>query len=786
MSGFVGGRHVLPEPGAPSRAVTALGIDEQTAPFDPVRPTAAPDGAPNVVVVVLDDLGFGSSSAFGGPCRMPTADRLADDGLRYTRFHVTALCSPTRQALMTGRNHHSVGMGGTTEMATSAPGYTGFRPRSAATMARTLQANGYSTAAFGKWHQTPPSEISPVGPFDRWPTGEGFDHFYGFMGAEMNHWSPLLYEGTTPVEPAPRAGYHLTEDLVDHAVDWVRTQRTMTPDRPFFTYLAFGASHAPLHVAPEWPERYRGEFDHGWDRQRELTLARQKRMGVVPEHTDLAPWAQGVPHWDELDEHRRTLGARFMETFAGFTEHADTELGRFVTALEELGALDDTLFVYLIGDNGASGEGGLEGTLVEHRLGHGLVDDPAEMIGHLDELGGPASYPIAPVGWALAMNTPYQWTKQVASHLGGTRDGLVVHWPRGITDRGGLRDQFHHVIDVLPTVLDCAGVPHPTSVDGAAQQPIEGVSMRYTFDAAGAPDRRRTQYFEMCGNRGVYHEGWTAVTRHGVPWEMVPTGRPAFRDDVWELYDLTTDPSQAHDVAAEHPRRLAALRELFLIEAAKYQVFPLDDRVTERENPSLAGRLDLLGDRRSITYHGRTRRLTEETAPNVKNRSHSVVADIEVPAADAIEGVIIAQGGRFGGWALSCLAGRPCYVYNWFGLRRYVLCGADPMPAGRHEVRLDFCYDGGGVGRGGTAVLSVDGAKVADGVVDATVAYYFSFDETFDVGVALGTPVSDEYADTDFTGTVHRVRIDLTGEEESRDDERRDDGGLLRRVMTAQ
>ncbi|MDT7746178.1 MAG: hypothetical protein QOE59_5256 [Actinomycetota bacterium] len=779
MSGFVGGRHVLPEPQAPSRVVTALGIGEQADPFDPVRPTAAPEGAPNVVVVVLDDLGFGSSSAFGGPCRMPTADRLAADGLRYTRFHVTALCSPTRQALMTGRNHHSVGMGGTTEMATAAPGYSGFRPRSAATMARTLQANGYSTAAFGKWHQTPPSEISPVGPFERWPTGEGFDHFYGFMGAEMNHWSPLLYEGTTPVEPVRRPGYHLSEDLVDHAVDWVGTQRTLTPDRPFFTYLAFGASHAPLHVAPEWPRRYRGEFDHGWDRQRELTLARQKELGVVPGHTDLAPWAQGVPHWDELDDDRRTLGARFMETFAGFTEHADTQLGRFVAALEELGALDDTLFVYLIGDNGASGEGGIEGSLVEHRLGHGLVDDPAEMIGRLDELGGSASYPIAPVGWALAMNTPYQWTKQVASHLGGTRDGLVVHWPRGISDRGGLRHQFHHVIDVLPTVLDCAGLPHPVSVDGAAQQPIEGVSMRHTFDAADAPERRRTQYFEMCGNRGIYHEGWTAVTRHGVPWEMVPTGRPAFRDDVWELYDLATDPSQAHDVAASHPGRLAALRELFLIEAARHQVLPLDDRVTERENPHLAGRLDLLGDRRSVTYRGHTRRLTEETAPNVKNRSHSVIADVDT-VLDS-EGLIVAQGGRFGGWALYCLRGRPCYVYNRFGLRWHTLRGAEPMPAGRHEVRLDFCYDGGGVGRGGTAVLSVDGVKVADGVVDATVAYYFSFDETFDVGVALGTPVSDDYADTDFTGTVHRVRIDLTGDEDGHDD-----GGLHRRVMTAQ
>ena len=778
------GRRVLPEPDARQQVVTALGVDEQQGAFEPVRPTAAPKGAPNVVLVVLDDLGFGSSSAFGGPCRMPTADRLAADGLRYTRFHVTALCSPTRQSLMTGRNHHSVGMGATTEMATSAPGYTGFRPRSAATLARTLQGNGYSTAAFGKWHQTPPAEISPVGPFDRWPTGEGFDHFYGFMACEMNHWYPLLYQGTTPVEPTrtPEEGYHLSEDLVDRAIDWVHTQRTMTPDRPFFTYLAFGAAHAPLHVAPEWQERYRGEFDGGWDRLRETTLERQRALGVVPPHAELSPWPDDVPHWDDLDDDRRRLGARFMETFAGFTEHADTQLGRFVAELEALGALDDTLFLYLLGDNGASGEGGIEGTHVEHRLGHGLVDDPADMIAHLDEIGGPASYPIAPVGWALAMNTPYQWTKQVASHFGGTRDGLVVHWPRSIADGGGVRHQFHHVIDVLPTVLDCAGIAAPTSVDGVAQQPIEGTSMRYTFDDPDAPDRRRTQYFEMCGNRGIYHEGWTAVTRHGIPWEMVPARRGAFREDVWELYDTTADPSQAHDVAAEHPETLDRLRDLFLVEAARYQVLPLDDRVTERENPQLAGRLDLVGDRTSVRYRGATRRLIEETTPNVKNRSHSVVADVETPG----DGVIVAQGGRFGGWALYVRDGRACYVYNYFGMRRHTVRAADAMGAGRHEVRMDFAYsydsDGGGVGRGGVATLRVDGREVGAVGIDATIPYYFSFDETFDVGVDLGTPVTDDYAagDNAFTGRVHTVRVDLAPAPADGDEE-----GLRRRVMAS-
>lgn len=776
----MGGRRVLPEPEPARPVVTALGVDEHDGTFDPVRPTVPPPDAPNVVVVVLDDLGFGSSSAFGGPCRMPTAERLADGGLRYTRFHVTALCSPTRQALMTGRNHHAVGMGATTEMATSAPGYTGVRPRSAATLARVLQGNGYSTAAFGKWHQTPPSEISPVGPFDRWPTGEGFDHFYGFMACEMNHWYPLLFDGTRPVEPSrrPEDGYHLSEDLVDHAVDWVRTQRALTPDRPFFTYVAFGASHAPLHVTPEWRDRYRGAFDDGWDRLRETTLARQKELGVVPEHTELAPWPDSVPHWDSLDDTRRTLGARFMETFAGFTEHADAQLGRFVDELEALGELDNTVFLYLLGDNGASGEGGIEGTHVEHRLGHGLVDDPADMLTHLDEIGGPESYPIAPVGWALAMNTPYQWTKQVASHFGGTRDGLVVHWPRGIADPGGLRHQFHHVVDVLPTILECAGITAPTSVDGVVQQPVDGTSMRYTFAAPDAPDRRRTQYFEMCGNRGIYHEGWTAVTRHGTPWEMVPTAGRAFRDDVWELYDTTTDPSQAHDVAAEHPATLARLQDLFFAEAVQNQVLPLDDRVTERENPQLAGRFDLVGERTSVTFHAPVRRLIEETVPNVKNRSHAVVADVE----GAGDGVLVAQGGRFGGWSLYVSDGRPCYVYNWFGWRRHTVRSDVALTPGRHEVRMDFAYDGGGVGRGGTATLRVDGHDVGSVRVDATVPYYFSFDETFDVGVDLGTPVTEDYAagDNAFTGTVHSVRVDLAAADPEHDPE-----GLHRRVMAS-
>ena len=527
---------------------------ETAVPREPIRPVRPPAGAPNVVVVLVDDMGFGASSAYGGPCRMPTAERLAGDGVRYSRFHVTSLCSPTRQALMTGRNHHSVGMGVTSEMSTLEPGYTGYRPASAATLAQILGGNGYSTAAFGKWHQTPPVEVTASGPFTRWPTGEGFDAFYGFMGAEMNHWYPQLYDGTTPVEPdrLPEDGYHLTEDLVDHAVDWVRTQQTLTPDKPFLTYLALGATHAPFHVPRAWQDRYAGAFDEGWDAVRESTLARQKELGLVPEDAELAPWAAGVPHWDELDPAERRVAARFMETYAGFAEHADHHVGRLVDALEELGVLEDTLVLYLLGDNGASGEGGPEGTVREHLVGHGFADDTAAMDACRDRIGDPTTYPIYPVGWALAMNTPYQWTKQVASHYGGTRDGLVAHWPGGMRARGVVRHQWHHVIDLLPTVLDAAGLPHPELVNGVPQQPVEGTSMRYTFDDPDAPDRRTTQYFEMVGNRGIYHEGWTAVTRHGTPWLMVDAGDRPFEDDVWELYDTTTDWTQAHDLAAEH------------------------------------------------------------------------------------------------------------------------------------------------------------------------------------------------------------------------------------------
>jgi arylsulfatase A-like enzyme len=730
---------------------------------DQIRPVRPPVGAPNVLVVLVDDMGFGASSAYGGPCHMPTAERLSADGLRYSRFHVTALCSPTRQALMTGRNHHSVGMGVTSEMSTLEPGYTGYRPASAATMAQILSGNGYSTAAFGKWHQTPAVEVSPSGPFTRWPTGEGFDAFYGFMGAEMNHWYPQLYDGTTPVEPdrLPEDGYHLTEDLVDHAVDWVTTQQALSPDKPFFAYLALGATHAPFHVPAEWRDRYKGRFDGGWDAERETILQRQKELGVVPQDAELSPWAEGVPHWNELDERTREVAARFMETYAGFAEHADHHVGRLVDALQEIGVLEDTLVLYMLGDNGASGEGGPEGTLHEHLVGHGFADNIANMHEQLDSFGDSTTYGIYPVGWALAMNTPYQWTKQVASHFGGTRDGLVVHWPHGFEARGEIRNQWHHVIDVLPTVLEVAGLPAPSSVNGVTQQLVEGVSMAYCFDDASAAERRTTQYFEMVGNRAIYHDGWTAVTRHGTPWLMVDGGDRDFLDDVWELYDTRSDWSQAHDLADQVPEKLRELWEVFVVEASRHQVFPLDDRVTERENPAVAGRLDLHHGRDTILLGPHTGRLTEEAAPNVKNRSHIITVRLDAHGED--DGVLVAQGGRFGGWSLYVVDGRPTYAYNTYGRTITHVRGRAQIPEGEHELAMNFEYGGSPPGGDAFVTLTVDGRDIGSGEIPATTAYYFAFDETCNVGVDRGSPVTDDYAPVHnrYTGTIHSVRFDL-------------------------
>src|SRR6266487_3574859 len=655
-------RNVLPIPDRGYAGLTTYDAKDPDTAFPPIEPLRPPAGAPNVLVVLIDDAGFGSSSAFGGTCQTPTFEKLAEKGLRYNRFHTTALCSPTRQALLTGRNHHAVGMGGITEIATSAPGYNSIRHNSAAPLAETLKLNGYSTAQFGKCHEVPVWESSPLGPFDAWPTGGGgFEHFYGFIGGETNQYAPALYQDTVPVEPdrTPEEGYHFTEDMTDHAIGWIRQQKALMPEKPFFVYYAPGATHAPHHVPKEWSDKYKGKFDQGWDKVREETLARQKELGVIPEDAELTKRHEEIPAWDDVDSALKPVLARQMEVYAGFMEHTDHQLGRVIAALEDLEILDDTLVYAIIGDNGASAEGTPNGTFNEMMVlnGAAALETTEFMASRIDDFGTPRAYNHYSVGWAHAMDAPYQWTKQVASHWGGTRNGTIVRWPSGIKGTGEQRSQFHHVIDVAPTVLEAAGVPEPTFVHGVQQSPMEGISMAYSFDDDAAAERHETQYFEMFVNRGIYHKGWTAVTRHSTPWVMTPE-LPPFDEDVWELY-APEDWTQARDIAAENPEKLHELQRLFLIEAAKYNVLPLDDRRVERFNPDLAGRPQLIRGKSQILFGGMGR-LSENSVLVLKNKSHSVTAEIEVPEQGS-NGVIVAQGGSFGGWALYVTEGKPAY-----------------------------------------------------------------------------------------------------------------------------
>jgi arylsulfatase A-like enzyme len=757
-------RSQLPIPDPPRPQGLPLDAKDPEAVFPPIEPLRPPAGAPNVLIVLLDDVGFAASSAFGGPCATPTAERLAAGGLKYNRFHTTALCSPTRAAILSGRNHHTVGMGGITEIATSAPGYNSLRPNSCAPLAKTLTLNGYSTAQFGKCHEVPVWQTSPLGPFDNWPSkGGGFEYFYGFLGGETNQYYPAIFDGTTPVEPekTPDEGYHFTEDMTDRAIAWVRQQKALMPDRPFFAYYAPGATHAPHHVPPEWSAKYAGRFDSGWDKLREETLARQKELGVVPEDAELTARHDEIPAWDDMPEELKPVLARQMEVYAGFLEHTDYHVGRLIDTLEDLGVLDDTLVYYVVGDNGASAEGTINGTFNELMSlnGAAALETPEFMASRIDLFGTPDAYNHYAVGWAHAMDTPYQWTKQVASHWGGTRNGTIVHWPNGFSARGEVRSQFHHVIDVAPTVLDAAGVPEPRLVDGVEQTPIEGVSMRYSFDDEGAAERRTKQYFEMFCNRGIYHEGWTAVTRHSTPWVM-GTALPSFQDDVWELY-ADSDWTQAHDLAAEQPEKLEELQALFLEEARKYNVLPLDDRRVERFNSDLAGRPLLVRGNSQVLFAGMGR-LSENVMLNIKNKSHAVTAEIVVPEGGA-SGVIISQGGQFGGWSLYLKNGEPRYAYNLFGIRLFTVDGSGSVPAGTHQVRMEFDYDGDGLAKGGTVSLYIDGEQSGEGRVEATQPMMFSGDETADVGRDTGSPVSIDYTPEEsvFTGTVNWVQIDL-------------------------
>jgi arylsulfatase len=742
--------------------------------YPPIQQLRPPKGAPNVLIVLIDDAGFGSSSAFGGPCQTPNAEKLAAGGLKYLRFHTTALCSPTRQALLTGRNHHSVGMGGITEIASGSPGYCSVLPNTAAPLAKTLKLNGYATAQFGKCHEVPVWETSPAGPFTAWPTGGGgFEYFYGFIGGEAHQWYPSLYEGTTPIEVkrTPEEGYHFMEDMTDKAIGWIGQQQALIPDKPFFVYFAPGATHAPHHVPKEWADKYKGKFDAGWDKVREETFARQKKLGVIPSDCQLTPRHEQIPAWDAMPENLKPVLRRQMEVYAGFLEYADHHVGRLFDALEKLNLLDDTLVYYIIGDNGASAEGTLNGTYNEmiNFNGAAALETPEFLMARLDKLGGPESYNHFAVGWAHAMNTPYQWTKQVASHWGGTRNGTIVHWPNGIKPKGETRSQFHHVIDVAPTVLEAARLPQPIAVDGIQQKPIEGVSMLYSFNEAKAAERHETQYFEMFGNRGIYHKGWTAVTRHKTPWLLVGDTVPAFDDDNWELYDTNTDWSQSKNLAKDMPDKLLHLQRLWLIEATRYNVLPLDDRMAERMNPDLAGRPILIKGKTQILFGGMGR-LSENSVVSIKNKSHSVTAEIVVPASGC-EGVIIAQGGNIGGWSLYAKGGKLKYCYNLLGIQYFYAESADVIPPGDHQVRMEFAYAGGGLGKGGTASLFVDGTKVGEAKVAATAAIVFSADDGCDVGQDTGSPVSQDYGPrgNEFTGRVKGLQIAIAEAAESVD-----------------
>jgi arylsulfatase A-like enzyme len=758
------GREVLPIPDTPYEGLITYDAKDPDASFPPIEPLRPPGGAPNVLVVLIDDVGFGAASAFGGPCETPNAERLAANGLKYNRFHTTALCSPSRSALLTGRNHHAVGMGGITEIATSAPGYNSVWPNTAAPLAEILKQNGYSTAQLGKCHEVPVWETNPMGPYRQWPTGMGFEYFYGFIGGEAHQYYPAIYEGTVPVEPetTPEEGYHFMADMTDRAIGWVRQQKALMPDKPFFMYFSPGATHAPHHVPKEWADKYAGRFDDGWDAVRERTFARQKELGVIPPDAELTRRHDEIPAWDDMDEELKPVLRRQMEVYAGFLEFTDHHVGRLLDALEDLEIADDTLIYYIIGDNGASAEGTLNGTFNEmiNFNGAAALETPEFMTVRLEQFGGPDSYNHYAVGWAHAMGTPYQWTKQVASHWGGTRNGTIVSWPNGFSARNEIRTQFAHLIDIAPTVLDVAGLPAPTFVHGVQQMPLHGVSMRYSFDDPAAEERHETQYFEMFGNRAIYHRGWTAVTKHKTPWILVGGPAIAFDDDVWELYDTSADWSQARDLSKEQPDRLHELQRLWLIEATRFNVLPLDDRAAERVLPETAGRPTLIKGNRQLLFGGMGR-LSENSVVSIKNKSHAVTAEIFVPDGGA-QGVIVAQGGSIGGWSLYMKGGKPRYCYNLLGIQRFYVEGEREIPTGTHQVRMEFAYEGGGLGKGGAVDLFVDGEVVGKGAVAATAAMIFSADDTCDVGKEGGALVAEDYpVPNEFTGQINWVEIDV-------------------------
>lgn len=749
-------RTVLPikEPDAPEYDE----LDARNAKPPKAFKVEAPKNAPNVLVILIDDMGFGMPSVFGGPVHMPTAEKLASEGLRYNRFHTTGLCSPSRIALLTGRNHHSNNMGTIAETATAFPGNTGLRPQNITPLAEILKLNGYSTAQFGKCHETAPWEISESGPFDRWPTGAGFEKFYGFMGAETNQWYPGLFDGTTRIDPPNDPNYHLMPDLANHAIDWMKAQKALTPDKPFFVYFAPGATHTPHHVPKEWIEKYKGKFDMGWDKMRELTLERQKKLGVVPQNTKLAAKHPDIRDWNKLSDMEKKVYSRQMEIYAAFGEYADYYIGKVYESLEEMGIADNTIVYYILGDNGDSPEGGLGGGS-ELAFLNGAPTTVQEYYNDLDKQGSPYSVPHYSAAWAVAGDAPFAWTKEIAANFGGTRNGMIVRWPKGIKEKGGLRSQFTHMIDIAPTILEASGLPQPKTVNGITEHPIEGVSMVYSFNDAKAKEKHTTQYFELTGSRAIYHDGWVAGALHKVPWRY---DKPvALNQDKWELYNTIDDFSESTDLAAKYPEKLKELQDLFMSEAKKYHVLPIDDRSFERLNAKLAGRPDLMAGRTSLTLYNGTPGMVENAFINVKNTSFTITANLD--KSNNSNGVIICQGGRFGGWSLYMKGGKPIFHYNWLGKERFTVVSKEAVSSGNAVIKLKFDYSGDGIGKSAIASIYINDKQVAQGNISKTHAVIFCTDETADVGRDDATPVTEDYKawDNKFTGQLKKVTIDL-------------------------
>jgi arylsulfatase A-like enzyme len=751
---------ILPQPEPPFRGKISRTVQQSVPDFP--QPRTAPKNAPNILLVLLDDVGYGQFGTFGGGIPSPVLDNIAQNGIRYTQFHSTAMCSPTRAALLTGRNHHSVGTGALVEMATGFPGYTGILPKSAATIAQVLQGNGYSTAWFGKNHNIPIWERSEIGPFDHWPSKMGFDYFYGFI-TSTNSWAPTLFENTVAVEvPRNKQGVHLTTLLVDKSIEWVRKVKTIDPNRPFFLYFSPFATHSPHHAPQQWVDMFRGQFDMGWDEYREKTFDQQKKLGVVPADAKLTPRPQEIPAWNSLTSEQQQLYARMMEVFAGYSAHTDSQIGRLVGAINELGELDNTLIIYVVGDNGASAEGDLAGLVNEVLDMNGIPESLADKLNAMNSLGSRATLNHFPVGWAWAMNTPFQWAKQVASHFGGIRNPLVISWPAKIKDKSIIRYQFHHVIDVFPTILEATGIAAPSEVNGIPQQPVEGVSMVYTWDAANtnAKSQHNTQYFEMLSNRGIYQDGWMASSIASIPW--VWERQPKDIDSIpWELYHTDEDFSQAENLADKYPAKLKQLQDLFWQEAKRYNVLPLDNRIGERFRAN--DRPSLTGDRTRFTYYPGMLALPGENAPDIKNKSYRLTAQFEIPP-DGAEGILMTHGGRFGGYGLFMENGKLIYVYNYGNVKRYRIESNQPIATGTVTAEYRFDYDGGKLGSGGTGRLYVNSRLVGEGRIDQTLPQQLTLGETFDVGVDMGTPVDESYAAKmpfRFTGQLDKVSVDL-------------------------